>query len=544
MKITMDTTFQEIRDAFANINADDIEHDEFALQMKEARNNTKNNGKILNQEFDFFISIILGGYKRSVNDNKEIVNYNMTFFPNSKSGNPWGIAFEASMGLSSNQIKKYDDAAEVKSLKNDKALMRQEFSTFCRDLPSHTTLSQLSQACTTSLFDPTTYPTLHKYCDNPTSQNPAPLRLKINNIIPYFISQPTPAPPAQAPIQQPQVKPYDPNEVTQYIGHCIKTSRKKNIIFTGAPGTGKTYSVEKYVNEQNSEQLDSICSYSSRYFKFVQFHGSYDYTDFVEGLRPIERADQMVFVRMDGTFKALCREAAEAEQSAMDEEIEAPIYYFVIDEINRAELSKVFGELMYCFEKRGSEHKVQTQYHNLPTYGETENGIEKLDNDIFNDGFYVPENVVIIGTMNDIDRNVETFDFALRRRFDWIPIKANDFMETSLRSMLNDEKVSKDLAQRAIRMNEVISGESGKRFGLNEDYHIGPAYFKDYDKAKSMGENLDDIWKRNIESILREYLRGKNGVDKFINDCHKALMNDQSGDKDTNEPQTTAEDEE
>lgn len=117
MKITMDTTFQEIRDAFANINADDIEHDEFALQMKEARNNTKNNGKILNQEFDFFISIILGGYKRSVNDNKEIVNYNMTFFPNSKSGNPWGIAFEASMGLSSNQIKKYDDAAEVKSLK-------------------------------------------------------------------------------------------------------------------------------------------------------------------------------------------------------------------------------------------------------------------------------------------------------------------------------------------------------------------------------------------------------------------------------------------
>ena len=264
----------------------------------------------------------------------------------------------------------------------------------------------------------------------------------------------------------------------------------------------------------------------------------------MEGLRPVERADQMVFVRMDGTFKALCREAAEAEQSAMDEEIEAPIYYFVIDEINRAELSKVFGELMYCFEKRGSEHKVQTQYHNLPTYGETENGIEKLDNDIFNDGFYVPENVVIIGTMNDIDRNVETFDFALRRRFDWIPIKANDFMETSLRSMLNDEKVSKDLAQRAIRMNEVISGESGKRFGLNEDYHIGPAYFKDYDKAKSMGENLDDIWKQNIEPILKEYLRGKNGVDKFINDCHKALMNDQSDDKDTNEPQTTAEDEE
>lgn len=546
MKITMDTTFQEIRDAFATINEKDINNDDFALQMKDARDAAKNKGNVLNQEFDFFISIILGGYKRFVDDSKSIVNYNMIFFPNSQSGNAWGAAFEASMGLSSNQIKKHDDVTENESLKNDKTLMRQEFSTFCRDLPSHTTLSQLSQACTTSLFDLTTYPILHKYCDNPTSQNSTPLRIKINNIIPYFISQPLTAVPAQAPIQQPQVKPYDPNEVTQYIGHCIKNSRKKNIIFTGAPGTGKTYSVEKYVNEQNRKQQNSTCSYSSRYFKFVQFHGSYDYTDFVEGLRPIERGDQMVFVRMDGTFKALCREAAEAEQSAMDEEIEAPIYYFVIDEINRAELSKVFGELMYCFEKRGSDHKVQTQYHNLPTYIEKEGVIEKLskDDDIFKDGFYVPENVVIIGTMNDIDRNVETFDFALRRRFDWIPIKANDFMETSLGSMLNDEKVSKDLAQRAIRMNEVISGESGKRFGLNEDYHIGPAYFKDYDKAKSMGENLDDIWKRNIEPILREYLRGKNGVDKFINDCHKALMNDQSDDKDTNEPQTTAEDEE
>lgn len=441
----------------------------------------------------------------------------------------------------SDQVSAFNNESIKQTLDSDRNKMQNEFTIYCSNLSADITISQLSTICTNNIFDSTLYPTLHQYCDNKTIKNPdIPFKYKVNNVLYHLAGQPTPP----LPIQQPKVKPYDPNEVTQYIGHCIKTSRKKNIIFTGAPGTGKTYSVEKYVNKQNSEQLDSICSYSSRYFKFVQFHGSYDYTDFVEGLRPIERGDQMVFVRMDGTFKALCREAAEAELSAMDEEIEAPIYYFVIDEINRAELSKVFGELMYCFEKRGSDHRVQTQYHNLPTYGETENDIEKLDNDIFKDGFYVPENVVIIGTMNDIDRNVETFDFALRRRFDWIPIKANDFMETSLRSMLNDEKVSKDLAQRAIRMNEVISGESGKRFGLNEDYHIGPAYFKDYDKAKSMGENLDDIWKRNIEPILREYLRGKNGVDKFINDCHKALMNDQSGDKDTNEPQTTAEDEE
>ncbi|MDB8749718.1 AAA family ATPase [Ruminococcus bicirculans] len=540
MKITMDTTFQEIRDAFANINTDDIEHDEFAQQIDNIRNNIKNDGNIDKQYFDFLIAIILGGFMSSSENRLYIKKYNSKFFSGAPDGNSWRAAFLGAMGLSSKNKKKISDVAK-KIFDKEKNELKKEFANFCKELPSNCTLTQLTQACSTGLFDQNSYPILYKYCDNPTSQNSTPLRIKINNIIPYFISQPLTAVPAQAPIQQPQVKPYDPNEVTQYIGHCIKNSRKKNIIFTGAPGTGKTYSVEKYVNEQNSEQLDSICSYSSRYFKFVQFHGSYDYTDFVEGLRPIERGDQMVFVRMDGTFKALCREAAEAEK---ENGKKASTYYFVIDEINRAELSKVFGELMYCFEKRGSEHKVQTQYHNLPTYGETKNGIEKLNNDIFKDGFYVPENVVIIGTMNDIDRNVETFDFALRRRFDWIPIKANDFMETSLRSMLNDEKVSKDLAQRAIRMNEVISGESGKRFGLNEDYHIGPAYFKDYDKAKSMGKNLDDIWKRNIEPILKEYLRGKNGVDKFINDCHKALMNDQSGDKDTNEPQTTAEDEE
>lgn len=511
-EITGTTTFQEIRDAFNNINQEDIKNDEFARKIKEIREPLSKNksGKV--GPFEFMIAVILGGTKGKQGTHDiymKIVYKNVT---DGSSATACANFLELGIKIINEELKDYLNEANAKKF----------------------TLNQLASP---NFFDSSICP---KICENYDRDKEKAMKEAVENFVESFGGKITPT----ATTNNNSQNTTEEKTVTDYIAKCIETSRKKNIIFTGAPGTGKTYSVEKYVNEQNSEQLDSICSYSSRYFKFVQFHGSYDYTDFVEGLRPIERGDQMVFVRMDGTFKALCREAAEAEQSAMDEEIEAPIYYFVIDEINRAELSKVFGELMYCFEKRGSEHKVQTQYHNLPTYGETENGIEKLDNDIFNDGFYVPENVVIIGTMNDIDRNVETFDFALRRRFDWIPIKANDFMETSLRSMLNDEKVSKDLAQRAIRMNEVISGESGKRFGLNEDYHIGPAYFKDYDKAKSMGENLDDIWKRNIESILREYLRGKNGVDKFINDCHKALMNDQSGDKDTNEPQTTAEDEE
>lgn len=496
MEITEETEFKDIRDA--------IEKDqEFVKQLRSARDLNQKENNFSQNTFDFIMTVILG----TISKKSPYIN-----MWNTKETGPWRQNFAKFLETKMNN----EIADEYTSRMGNHKI---------KDLRNQNFFANNGYTLINGYYKQDQYNNLLRTLD--FLERPDLFQSNGGNKMPTPTQPTTPA-----------------KTVTAYIAECIKASRKKNIIFTGAPGTGKTYSVEKYVNEQNRKQLDSKCSHSSSYFKFVQFHGSYDYTDFVEGLRPIEREEQMVFVRMDGTFKALCREAAEAEQNVIDEEIKAPTYYFVIDEINRAELSKVFGELMYCFEKRGSEHKVQTQYHNLPTYIEKEGVIEKLskDDDIFKDGFYVPENVVIIGTMNDIDRNVETFDFALRRRFDWIPIKANDFMETSLRSMLKDETISKDLAQRAIRMNEVISGESGKRFGLNEDYHIGPAYFKDYDKNKSMDENLDDIWKHNIEPILREYLRGKNGVDKFIDDCHKALM--AIKDTATNEPQSTAEDEE
>lgn len=502
-EITGTTTFQEIRDAFNNINQEDINNNEFARKIKEIREPLSKKKEV--KPFDFMIAVILG----QINDK---------------------VYRECVLTHSTNGSARYHCSDFLNNLDNN--YINTDLRKYCNE--ANAKKFTLNQLASPNFFDSSICPNI---CSAYDSEKEKAMKEAVKNFVESFGGEITPT----AANNNNSQNTTEEETVTAYIVECIETSRKKNIIFTGAPGTGKTYSVEKYVNEQNSEQLDSICSYSSWYFKFVQFHGSYDYTDFVEGLRPIERGDQMVFVRMDGTFKALCREAAEAEKENGEE---APIYYFVIDEINRAELSKVFGELMYCFEKRGSEHKVQTQYHNLPTYIEKEGVIEKLskNDDIFKDGFYVPENVVIIGTMNDIDRNVETFDFALRRRFDWIPIKANDFMETSLGSMLGDEVDCEDLAKRAIRMNEVISGESGKRFGLNEDYHIGPAYFKDYDKNKSMDENLDDIWKHNIEPILREYLRGKNGVDKFINDCHKALMTIK--DTTANEPQSTAEDEE
>lgn len=305
------------------------------------------------------------------------------------------------------------------------------------------------------------------------------------------------------------------------IADAIESSAKKCVIFTGAPGTGKTFCVEKYVTDEMKEKGFDKSKY------FVQFHSSYDYSDFVEGLRPIQKGnDDMVFVRMDGIFKAFCRKVAEnnAEYiSTLSEDVDEKDldnYYFVIDEINRADLGRVFGELMYCFEKRGDKHRIATQYQNLPAYDKDGNPIEK-EKDCFKDGFYIPENVVIIGTMNDIDRSVETFDFALRRRFDWVNIDADDVMESSLEAMMDDIKPEtlKQLVERITNLNKVIKMQTG----LGAEFKIGPAYFKDYN-----GENDEYIWQHNVEPILREYMRGRQDEIDFIDKCKAALLPEQA----------------
>ena len=135
--------------------------------------------------------------------------------------------------------------------------------------------------------------------------------------------------------------------------------------------------------------------------KFVQFHPSYDYTDFVEGLRPVNKDGQLGFERKDGSFKVLCKAAL----AAPDEN-----FVMIIDEINRGQVSKIFGELFFALDPdyRGPEGLVETQYQNMVP-----------DGDQFKAGFYVPENVYVIGTMNDIDHSLEPLDFAFRRRFAW-----------------------------------------------------------------------------------------------------------------------------
>ena len=374
------------------------------------------------------------------------------------------------------------------------------------------------------------------------------------------------------------------------IYKTIHARKMKQMIFNGAPGTGKTYGVKKYVEEETIDDKEH------ERWKIIQFHPSYDYSDFVEGIRPISVVDasgkkDMSFVKIDGEFKKFCRAVVtdrldelikvctingivptdkadinrakafnylldilkkqqkglrEEEKkaidvfNAVDSEYEQ-LYYFIIDEINRADISKVFGELMYAFEYRGVNNRIPTQYSQLnETYEKNKNdsNYKCLEFDCFEDGFFIPENVVIIGTMNDIDKSVESFDFAMRRRFQWIRVDSKEVMMDVLLGMLCKDDIEREKNRLKIaeiktaidRMNEKIV-KSGKDYGLTSDYHIGPSYFKNCDitSATALSREFELV----VEPTLREYIRGRadeSRTKRFINDCFNALMG-----KDSNE---------
>lgn len=341
-------------------------------------------------------------------------------------------------------------------------------------------------------------------------------------------------------------------EKTQYL---LLLSNKQ-LIMNGAPGTGKTYLAKNDIadlllfNLGESEDVDK----KNLRLGMVQFHPSYDYTDFIDGIRPDLSGKSLKYTLKNGSFKSFCRRAGVIERilaagkdidkdniekflkgedndiiKYWKDEIEnnielkdeinkgtkeefdvskLPKFLFIIDEINRAEVSKVLGEVMYCLDPdyRGSDGAISTQYSSLAT-----------DETFFiskeNDKFFIPSNVYIIGTMNDIDRSVEVFDFALRRRFAWYEIKVDEVMDSVLRYMNIDSELGDNNYKKYKEKIKILNEAIIKSLGLNEHYCIGPSYFakiKLYlDDKGNYAAARKKVWDNHIIQILNEYVKGK-----------------------------------
>ena len=396
----------------------------------------------------------------------------------------------------------------------------------------------------------------------------------------------------------------------------------KNLIFRGAPGTGKSYLAKEIAADIISngyfDDYTLLTDEQKKQVEFVQFHPSYDYSDFVEGLRPKVNDDgTMGFELQDGIFKKFVARArknyedSQKSQETVEKELsvqesmteffagvelgvdtfktingneftiisvddrhinlsipgnasanklslnldevrkmlesgqrfdkikdittffgklyatqaysydfaiykaikakkstaskvkakqaELKKYIFIIDEINRGEISKIFGELFFAIDPgyRGRAGEISTQYSNLHS-----------DPD---EKFYIPENVYIIGTMNDIDRSVDSFDFAMRRRFRFVELRADERLE--MLAFLENEELEAEAIRRMTALNkEIVAVED-----LNENYQIGASYFL---KLKTL--DFNQLWTDYLQPLLQEYIHGMYDEEGIMNRFAKA----------------------
>ena len=256
---------------------------------------------------------------------------------------------------------------------------------------------------------------------------------------------------------------------------------KKNIILQGAPGVGKTYAAKRLAYSMMGVKDVSRV-------KLVQFHQSYSYEDFIEGYRPSGAGFELV----KGAFYSFCKKAAEDEEND---------YFFIIDEINRGNLSKICGELFMLIEsdKRGSE--LQLLYSR--------------------ELFYVPRNVHIIGMMNTADRSLAMLDYALRRRFAFVELRpafdSDGFLEYC--AGLDNPKF-KDLVRVVKSLNLAISEDES----LGEGFCIGHSYFCNMKPENCTDVALASIVDYELVPMLKEYWFDEpDNVCKWTDELNKAV---------------------
>ena len=299
----------------------------------------------------------------------------------------------------------------------------------------------------------------------------------------------------------------------------IADADNPNVIMYGPPGTGKTYSV---VNS-----LDFVNQGDSSRYELLQFHPSFTYEDFIEGIKPkgVSKDGNIRFELVNGAFKNFCIKAKKDPGKA---------FYFVVDEINRANLSSVFGETLSLLEKDyrhdGTSNKnlIKTQYSSLiEDLIREDDEYKKLAYIIDDNGevkFGVPKNVFFIGMMNDVDKSIDAFDLALRRRFKWIR-KDCDYEVIEEETRFKRKEDFSNIGQyikSCEKLNKYISNE----LGLGKSYEFGHSFFmkiRDIAKRKVITEdNLKVLFNLYLQPTLKEYLRAvfsENELDDKINEA-------------------------